>query len=246
MKLGINVKQVGQMINAESISGEVTLIHTPEGGTSTGLKDHPGASPAKPLTNVVKVLFLASDPFNCERLALGREAREIGQRLREATAGSGFDVKHELAARPSDIDASILRHRPSIVHFSGHGGSAGALLLEDNQQQAVPVKPADLARLFRIVKGDIRCVVLNACSSEAHARAIAEHIDCVVGMAAPIQDESALAFSSTYYQALGLHASVKTAFELACNRIDREGLPNANVPRLLVREGIDPSTVVLA
>lgn len=72
-----------------------------------------------------------------------------------------------------------------------------------------------LAELFAIAKGNIRCVVLNACHSEAQAKAIAAHIDCAIGMSGSIEDSSAIGFSWAFYHALGQGESVQKAFSLA-------------------------------
>ncbi len=55
-------------------------------------------------------------------------------------------------------------------------------------------------------------VCLNACYSEKQAHAIAQHIDCVVGMSDAVGDESAVSFSASFYQAL-LGAYVQTAIK---------------------------------
>ena len=47
------------------------------------------------------------------------------------------------------------------------------------------VSSAALADLFKVLKDNIRVVVLNACYSEEQAQAIVEEIDFVVGMAVP-------------------------------------------------------------
>src|SRR4051794_34439370 len=51
-----------------------------------------------------------------------------------------------------------------------------------------------LNRLFGVLKDNIRVVVLNACYTRAQADAIADVIDCVIGMNAAIDDEAARVF----------------------------------------------------
>ena len=52
-------------------------------------------------------------------------------------------------------------------------------------------------------------MVLNACYSETQARAIAEHIDAVVGMTTAVGDQAAINFAAAFYQALGFGRTVK-------------------------------------
>ncbi|WP_437754340.1 CHAT domain-containing protein [Sorangium sp. So ce1389] len=183
------------------------------------------------------ILFLGANPSGTTRLALDREVREIGERLRGSHHRDAFQIQQEWAVRATDLQERLLRHRPAIVHFSGHGSSIGELILEDSAGNAKPVTTAALGSLFRILRRDVRCVLLNACFSEAQARAIAEHVDCVVGMTAAVDDDSAIAFAGAFYQALGYGESVQTAFDLGCGQIDLAGLANTDVPRLIEREG---------
>jgi len=179
-------------------------------------------------------------------MALDHEVREIGQRLRASERREAFRLEQAWATRPSDLQECLLRHRPTIVHFSGHGNSSGELILEDETGSAVPVQTGAIATLFRVLRRDIRCVLLNACFSETQARAIAEHVECVIGMTIAVDDRSAIAFAGAFYQALGYGEDVKSAFELGCSQIDLMGLAQSDVPRLVVRDGVRPEEVRLA
>jgi hypothetical protein len=76
-------------------------------------------------------------------------------------------------------------------------------------------------------------VVLNACHSELQAKAIANHIDCVIRMSKEISDSAAISFSASFYQALGYGKDIKTAFDLGCGQIDLEDLSEQDTPKLL-------------
>ena len=67
--------------------------------------------------------------------------------------------------------------------------------------------------------------------SHSQALAIAENIDCVVGMGKGISDVSAIKFAASFYQALGFGRSVKDAFDLGCIQIDLENLREEDVPK---------------
>jgi hypothetical protein len=193
----------------------------------------------------MKVLFLGAAPIDQIRLALGKEVREIRRNLRESEAGRRFQFVEEWAVRPTELQALLLRHEPRIVHFSGHGGTSGELMFEGDDGRARPAPVAAVARLFSLFSS-VRCVVLNACYSEAQALAIREHIDCVVGMKSAIPDEAALAFSSSFYLGLGHGKSVQAAFDLGCNQIELAAAGGTELPTLLSRPGVDASKVKLA
>jgi len=183
--------------------------------------------------SMIKILFLAANPSDTTRLRLDEESRAIDQALRQAEFRDMFEVKQHWAVRVSDIQGLLLRYKPDIVHFSGHGSKSSEIILEDNSGNRRPVSVRALSRLFSVLKDNIRCVVLNACYSEQQARAIAQHIDCVIGMSKSIGDSAAISFSTAFYQALGYGRDVKTAFDLGCVQIDLENLDEQDIPKLL-------------
>ena len=164
--------------------------------------------------NKVKVLFLSANPVATPKLQLDEEIREIGIKLRAAEYRDAFDFVPRFAARPDDLVQALLEHKPEIVHFSGHGSAAQQLIFVDDQGNEKPVTKEALVHLFRILKDNIRLVLLNACFTRPQAEAIAETIDCTIGMRKPIGDEAAIVFAASLYRALGFGRSVKEAFEL--------------------------------
>src|SRR5262245_21463595 len=195
---------------------------------------------------MIKILFLAANPRDTNPLRLGEEMRAIKERLRLSDLRDEFAVEQEWAVRVADLQGHLLRHQPHVVHFSGHGSPAGEIILEDNAGRARPVSPAALKKLFLTLKDNIRCVVLNACYSEAQAKGIVEAIDCVIGMSRAIGDEAAMGFAASFYQARGYGRSIRTAFGLGCGQIDLAGLGEEGTPQLRVASGVDATQVFLA
>lgn len=181
----------------------------------------------------IKILFLAANPKDSIRLRLDDETRAIDLALRQAEFRSRYEIKQHWAVRVYELQGYLLRHKPDIVHFCGHGSLSSQIVLEDNLGNSHPVSSTALSQLFSVLKDNIRCVVLNACYTEQQARAIAEHIDCVVGMSSSITDPASIGFATAFYQALGYGRSVKTAFDLGCNQIELENFNEQNTPKLL-------------
>ncbi len=138
----------------------------------------------------IKILFLAANPKDTSQLRLDEEMRGIDQVLRQAEFRDKFDIKQHWAVRVVDLQGYLLRYKPDIVHFSGHGSASTEIILEDNYGNSQSVSSRALSQLFDVLKDNIRCVVLNACYSEQQAKAIAEHIDCVIGMSKAIGDKA--------------------------------------------------------
>jgi CHAT domain-containing protein len=95
------------------------------------------------------------------------------------------------------------------------------------------LQPSALHQLFHTLKDNVRCVVLNACYSTQQAAAIAEVIDCVVGMSSGVSDEAAIEFSTAFYRALGHGRNVETAFALGVGQLKLIGQTEHDVPQLL-------------
>lgn len=174
----------------------------------------------------IKILFLAANPLDTVRLSTDEEARAIDLALRQAEY-RGFAVAVHQAVRVDDLQELLLRHRPDILHFSGHGAATNAIILQDAQGNSVPVRGAALGRLFRALKDNLRCVVLNACYTTENAAGLAEVIDCVVGIEDAITDSAALQFATAFYRALGYGRSVQEAFDLGQVQIELAGLGEA-------------------
>jgi tetratricopeptide (TPR) repeat protein len=190
----------------------------------------------------IKILFLAANPVDTgNRLRLDEEIRRIDHKIRLGTLRSRFELVSDWAVRASDLHQALLRHQPDIVHFSGHGQRGEGIVLEDDDGTGRVVDRQALADLFRLLKDNIRVVVLNACFSEDQAVGAAESIDFVIGMKDAIGDRAAVVFAADFYQALAFGRSVKEAFDLAVNQLALQGIHGADIPRLLLRDGIDPS-----
>ncbi len=188
---------------------------------------------SKPL----KVLFLASNPRGTEQLRLDVEIREIKQALLQSALRDQFILEQEWAVRVSDLQGHLLRHQPDIVHFSGHGSTESEILLEDESGDLHPVPSDALAKLFQVLKDNVKCVVLNACYSIQQGHAIAQNIDSVIGMSRAISDSASVSFAMAFYRALGFDRNIKTAFDLGCLQIDLEILGEQDTPQLLAKDG---------
>jgi hypothetical protein len=197
-----------------------------------------------------KILFLAADTSAFQPLDLEAEARAIEAKLRSAPQGSAFVLASHFATTPDDLQATLLRERPTIVHFSGHGEGAdaerqGLVLHGDAEGEVKIVSGPALGHLFSVVHDRVALVVLNACHSHAQARHVAEVVDFVVGTDGAIRDESARVFAAAFYRGLGFGRTVKAAFDLGVNALKLEGLDDDDLPVLVAREGADPTSATL-
>ncbi len=191
--------------------------------------------PAQIETNkstVKTILILASNPKKDLPLRLDEEVREIDAGLQRAKKRELFDLKQRWAVRVQDVYQALLDFKPQIVHFSGHGSRDDGLFLEDEVGNLKLVDTEALAKLFELFSTTIECVILNACYSEVQAQAIAKHIPYTIGMNQEIGDKAAVKFATGFYNALGAGESVEFAYQLGCNVIQLDGIPEHLKPVL--------------
>ena len=66
---------------------------------------------------------------------------------------------------------------------------------------------------------------MNSCYSKIQARAIAQHINYVVGMEEKAGDAAAIEFSGAFYDALGAGKSFEFAFKFGRNAMQMVNTP---------------------
>ncbi|MFK0735689.1 MAG: effector-associated domain EAD1-containing protein, partial [Gloeotrichia echinulata HAB0833] len=182
-------------LKLKAIAQDLLLNPNPEKSPVTLINN-----PPKETNQLQKILVLTAIPHG---LRLDKEIREIEDAIKRAVKRDSYEIKIRTAVRPQDIRRAIAEEQPSIVHFCGHGEKDGSLVLEDNGGNNKAVFPAGLAALFELHTKYVKCVLLNACYSFKPAEAISQHINYVIGMNQPIQDEAAIVFAQGFYDGLG-------------------------------------------
>jgi WD40 repeat protein len=228
-----------------------------------------GTSPGRPAKKHV-ILFLAANPSGTDRLALDREARAIHVELKRSGFRDRFDFQTRWAAEPLDLLRELRELKPTVVHFSGHGGARtdarsrsassrhvvaaaasspvepGGIYLQDAAGAAQVVSVQAIAQALDAAGTSVKLVVLNACYTASIAEVLLAHVDCVVGMTGAIHDDAARSFAIGFYGGLGEHESVAAAFAQGKAAINLDGLLDAERPQLKARDGFDATQLVLA
>jgi hypothetical protein len=180
------------------------------------------------------ILFLTASPSQVARLNLEREANMIQDAILHQTWGKEFHVVQRWKTQATELQPLLQSYKPDIVHFSSHGTEDHQIILEDAQGKVAAVSASMLGKLFALHQANIRCVVLNACYSQAQAAAIAAHIPCVIGMNDAIEDSMAQQFTAAFYAALADGSDIHSAFGQGALQIEIHGDPTqASIPVLL-------------
>jgi TPR repeat protein len=165
--------------------------------------------------------------------------------LRAAEHRDAVDLDFRLAARGRDLLQALSQVRPQVVHFSGHGGHKGLVLSSANGTGARTADAAVLKKMFEMFRGDIRVVILNACTSLPQAEAIADIVGCAIGMRDRISDDAAVTFGSSFYGAVASGRSVQAAYDEACLELAIEHVEDRECPVLVVHPDVNPAELVL-
>ena len=183
------------------------------------------------------ILLLSADPDGHGRLQLDEERRAIDREVAYSRAARRLEVRTADALRIDDLQQALLRHRPIVAHFSGHGHPREGIQVVDQRGRPRAVPPSALSGLFGILKTGLRCVVLNACHTSEQAEAIAVHVPCVIGMRRRVLDETAILFATGLYRGFADGQTIQASFKLARNNLDLNGVPELDVPQLVTRPG---------
>jgi hypothetical protein len=179
------------------------------------------------------------------QLVVQREARSIQQEMEQSGHPARFELKTRWATGTTDLLRELRRAKPTVVHLSGHGDPTGLQLrAADGHAQVITAEV--LGRTFRAARAPVKLLVLRASYSEQQAEQLLAHVDCVVWMSGAIDDETPSIFSLGFYGALLARESVAVAYEQGRAALELEGLRDGDRVKLKVRDGIDPTTLVLA
>lgn len=181
-----------------------------------------------------KILFLGANPLKTTRIRIEEEVREIEEGLKRSRNRDAFDFVKRFATRPIDLTRAILDENPKVLHFSGHGEKEG-IILEDKMGHPKMVEKLSLGNLFKLFEKSVICVILNSCYSLEQAEEIAKYIPYVIGMNNAINDNTAIAFSVSFYDAIGAGKDIEFAYKLGIASIDLEGLAGNEIPKLIKR-----------
>jgi len=193
----------------------------------------------------IKILFLSANPEGVPEIKLGKEVMKVEESIRLGECRDQLILIPHFAVTVEDLRETLLRHRPHILHFSGHGSSKDGIALRDEEGKLKLVHQNALANLFTVIKDNVRVVVLNACYSALQADEIVKVIDFTVGMQNAVPDRSAIVFSAAFYLGLAYGRSVQESFGLGVNALMLEGIPEEDIPALLSKPGTDPTRAYL-
>jgi CHAT domain-containing protein len=192
----------------------------------------------------LKIAFLSTNPDGDLRTDI--EARDVQSAMRRANFREEVSIRHVPAARLSDLLSELNEFRPTIVHFSGHGGGESVVFEnETNRSVGVVVDYSLVATFLAATDSPPKLLVLNACDTYLGADVFLSTVEVVVAMLDSIDDAAAGYFSTQFYSALANGQSVGAALRQGKAVLKAGGFHDAELPIAFARQNISVDSFIL-
>lgn len=193
----------------------------------------------------MRVVMLSSSPDDqgLDRLALDTEYNRIRSKLETSEGGRRVNLDYWPDVRVDQLPDRLLKAPADVLHFSGHSTEDGSITMRSSDGRVVDLRPEGVAQVIGELSDRLRCVVLVACFSAELAERLREQIDVVVGMQSEVDDDAAIVFVTTFYNALALGHTVHRAFTVADGMMRAYG-DFTGEPVLYAKDGVDPRDLV--
>lgn len=199
-----------------------------------------------PKPEELRVLMLGASATG--DLRIGREQRQIREAVRKATLREWVTFDTHPSATTEDLLDGIVRFRPHVVHFSGHG-NAGVVVFDqdvDDFNSGLHVRASAFAHAIAATDDPPLLVVLNACHSAAQIEdLVADVVPFAIGMSDEIGDVSAIKYASRFYAAVAEGQSVDSAHKSGKAAIELDNLGDHDLPTLACAVDVDPRATKL-
>lgn len=192
-------------------------------------------SRAKASRTKLRIAVMVTNPSRASTLQTMIEARRIQEAVLLGAASSVVDVKLAPAATLDTLLDTLNIYRPTVLHFSGHGGDES--LLFDNEKVGedggVALDFDMVARLLAATSQAPKLLVLVACDTVYGADRFLDAVPAVIAMADTIADDAACEFSARFYRSLAGGATIANALAQGRLLLEQKGYPDADLPTLL-------------
>lgn len=178
----------------------------------------------------LRLLIAVAAPGDRPGLQVGEEIAQLDEALSELTGGGQVHTTRLDHASLERLDDALLRERPHVLHFIGHGdfsADEGVLVLESDATAGASdiIAGRQLAVLLRNHLTSLRLVFLNSCmgATASHRDPFAgvaqslihRGMPAVIAMQFPIPDKAAVALARHFYRYLAAGQPVDAALNSA-------------------------------
>lgn len=193
----------------------------------------------------LRILYATATPQG--DLRVSQEIRRVKSAVAAALHRDLVDIEHAPDITAGDLLNHLTTFQPHVIHFSGHA-NADVLVFDEGSVQGGREHTIPIELFMRAVSAPDRkpsLVVLNACESAVNLGSLLAGVPMAIGMKASVGDADAITFATRFYRAIADGQSVESALTIARVDMEMNGLPDHDLPTLVTRPDIDPSTVRL-
>jgi hypothetical protein len=185
-----------------------------------------------------RLQFIASDVGR--GLDLKGQFEKIQAALSEGPLTKLIKLKAEFDVTDANLFAKLNAFRPNIVHFSGNQ-NGGDVLFPSHDGGEIVVPDEALAGLLSSLGSELHLVIIDTCKSYRCAKRIAEVVEFAIGVEGDITDSEAILFYEIFYKAIAAAHSLADAHGQATAALGFRRTPMSLIPKLISRNGLDPS-----
>ena len=193
------------------------------------------------------VLYLTANPDKANALRVDVEVRQVQEAVRSSKLRDNIAIHYSPAADLDSIISGLNDHRPSIVHFSGHGYSGG-LAVDHAHVKRLSSRVITfelLGRALAATDTPPSVIVLNACQSAGASKALLPAAKAIIVMQDSITDLAATAFANKFYGAIASGQSLQAAFDQGKIAVEVVSNNEVKTPALICAKGVNPQKIVL-
>lgn len=188
------------------------------------------------MKKIVKILIVASSPYDADVLRSDRELKKIKRLHRQCKNRWDFELIFEPAISFRNFHDDLWEYRPDILHFICHTTYAEEFCFE-NDSNGLPDR-INWTNIASVIgqSGGVKAVFLNTC----HSRRIAEmlhktepRIPVTIGIEGSWPDEFGITLSELFYSDFFETSDIKKSLENALRSMDTQYGTLGNIHRSL-------------
>lgn len=191
-----------------------------------------------------RILFIKANPIDTADLRLENEENCIREALERSSDRENFVFETRGAVTVDALLNYLLTLKPNILHISGHGSSDEMLFIEGEDGYKEEISISKLTNFLTNFLDHMECLFLNACHSLKDIDNLSEEIPYIIGMRQEIPNDTAIDFSTSFYNSYFNGRSVKDSYKVALDRISLRNFDDELIPRFIdnkVVKIVDPS-----
>lgn len=153
---------------------------------------------------VKPILFVCSNPRDSNSIDFDKEYKDLKYNLQRGIDRDHYDIEIELSVTKNEFKDILDKYKPQFLHLSMHATVKDGLHFEDENKAILPMSVKEFKQIIGRYseKHELKLVLISACNSKNHAKAVKEYCDFAIGTKAVFPVPAALIYSNNFYTTL--------------------------------------------